>query len=39
MGLGDFFKNIFGLKIGAFDEGLTDDYLKGLFKELTIVER
>ena len=32
-------QGLFGLKIGAFDEDLTDDYLKGLFKELTIVER
>ena len=32
-------QGLFGLKIGAFDEDLTDDYLKGLFKELTIVEK
>ena len=32
-------QGLFGLKIGAFDEDLTDDYLKDLFKELTIVER
>ena len=32
-------QGLFGLKIGAFDEDLTDNYLKGLFNQLTILER
>ena len=32
-------QGLFGLKIGAFDEDLTDDYLKGLFDQLTTLER
>lgn len=32
-------QGLFGLKIGAFDEDLTDEYLKGLFQQLTFLER
>ena len=32
-------QGLFGVKICGFDENLTDDYLEGLFKELTTLER
>ena len=32
-------QGLFGLKIGAFDEDLTDNYLKGLFNQLTTLEK
>ena len=32
-------QGLFGVKIGAFDEDLTDNYLKGLFNQLTTLER
>ena len=32
-------RGLFGVKIGGFDEELTDKYLEGLFKQLTIVEK
>ena len=32
-------QGLFGIKIGAFDEELSDDYLKGLFEQLTILEK
>lgn len=32
-------QGLFGVKIGAFDEELSDNYLKGLFNQLTFLER
>lgn len=32
-------QGLFGVKIGAFDEDLTDKYLRDLFNELTFIER